>query len=54
MQSPASYRADASSGVWNVLAECVRAAGTTSCVVDASPPAQARRFYRVVRAGCPP
>jgi len=48
------YRTDASPGVWNVLAECVRATGTTSCIVDPLPANQARRFYRVVRASCSP
>lgn len=48
------YRTDASAGAWTVLADCVRATGTTTCILDALPATEPRRFYRVVRASCSP
>lgn len=48
------YRTDASASDWTVLAECVRATGTTTCILDALPTTPTRRLYRVVRTGCQP
>lgn len=48
------WRSEVSPDNWRPLLECVRSTGSTTCVQDAVPPGEPRRFYRVVRVDCEP
>jgi len=48
------YRSELTTNVWTSLVACVRATGSTSCILDPVVVGQPQRFYRVALHNCVP
>lgn len=48
------YRSALTTNVWTSLLDCIRATGSTSCIVDPIVVGQPQRFYRAVMTNCLP